>query len=135
MNNSSVNKSTLIVGGSSGMGKETAKRLLTAGHSVVLLARNADKLQAAKEELVPLGNVKTVTVDLYDDAQVDAFIKTIAENDDHISSLVNAAGAFCPKPFLDHDRSDFDTYHDLNRSLFLITQACLLYTSPSPRDS
>ena len=63
---SDSNKTTLIVGGSSGMGKETAKRLLTAGHSVVLLARNAEKLQAAKDELSPLGEVKTVTVDLYD---------------------------------------------------------------------
>ena len=140
-------KSTLIVGGSSGMGKETAKRLLAGGHSVVLLARNAEKLQAAQEELSLLGDVKTVTVDLYDDAQVDAFIiKSIDETDGHINQLVNAAGAFCPKPFLEHSREDFDTYHDLNRSLFLITRAvannmkangggsCLLYTSPSPRD-
>ena len=56
-------------------------------------------------------------------AQVDACIKSIDENEGHISYLVNAAGAFCPKPFLEHDRNDFDTYHDLNRSLFLITQA------------
>ena len=120
---SDSNKTTLIVGGSSGMGKETAKRLLTAGHSVVLLARNAEKLQATKDELSPLGEVKTVTVDLYDDAQVDSFVKSIGEINGHINSLVNAAGAFCPKPFLEHDRSDFDTYHNLNRSMFLITQA------------
>ena len=116
-------KSTLIVGGSSGMGKETAKRLLAGGHSVVLLARNAEKLQVAQEELSLLGDVKTVTVDLYDDAQVDTFIKSIGETDGHINHLVNAAGAFCPKPFLEHSREDFDTYHDLNRSLFLITRA------------
>ena len=120
----SSKKSTLIVGGSSGMGKETAKRLLAGGHSVVLLARNAEKLQAAQEELSLLGDVKTVTVDLYDNAQVDAFIiKSIDETDGHINQLVNAAGAFCPKPFLEHSREDFDTYHDLNRSLFLITRA------------
>ena len=116
-------QSTLVVGGSSGMGKQTAKRLLAGGHSVVLLARNAEKLQAAQEELSPLGDVKTVSVDLYDDAQVDAFAKSIDEIDGHINSLVNAAGAFCPKPFLEHSRKDFDTYHDLNRSLFLITRA------------
>ena len=120
----SSKKSTLIVGGSSGMGKETAKRLLAGGHSVVLLARNAEKLQVAQEELSLLGDVKTVTVDLYDNAQVDAFIiKSIDETDGHINQLVNAAGAFCPKPFLEHSREDFDTYHDLNRSLFLITRA------------
>ncbi len=121
--NDSVNKSALVVGGSSGMGKESAKRLLASGHSVILLARNAEKLQAAKDELSALGDVTTVVVDLYDDAQVDNFIKSIADDQGHICCLVNAAGAFCPKPFLEHDRSDFDTYHDLNRSLFLITQA------------
>lgn len=121
--NDSAQKTTLIVGGSSGMGKEIGKRLLTAGHSVVLLARNAEKLQAAKDELSPLGDVKTAQVDLYDNAQVDAFIESIRDNRHHMPYLVNAAGAFCPKPFLEHDRSDFDTYHDLNRSLFLITQA------------
>ena len=123
MSNSNAKKLALIVGGSSGMGKESAKRLLTAGHSVVLLARNAEKLQAAKDELSSLGDVDTVVVDLYEEAQVDAYIKSLGDNAGHISYLVNAAGAFCPKPFLEHDRSDFDTYHDLNRSLFLITQA------------
>lgn len=123
MSNSSTQKTALVVGGSSGMGKATAKRLIAAGHSVVLLARNPQKLQAAKDELSSLGDVKTAVVDLYDDAQVDAFIKSFEENAGHVAFLVNAAGAFCPKPFLEHDRSDFDTYHDLNRSLFLITQA------------
>ena len=123
MSSSNAKKLALIVGGSSGMGKESAKRLLTAGHSVVLLARNAEKLQAAKDELSSLGDVDTVVVDLYEEAQVDAYIKSLGDNAGHISYLVNAAGAFCPKPFLEHDRSDFDTYHDLNRSLFLITQA------------
>ena len=73
----SAQKTALIVGGSSGMGKEIGKRLLTAGHSVILLARNAEKLQAAKDELSSLGDVKTAQVDLYDNAQVDAFIESI----------------------------------------------------------
>ena len=123
MSDSAKKKSALIVGGSSGMGKESAKRLLVAGHSVVLLARNAEKLQKAKDELSPLGDVEVVAVDLYKDVEVDAFIKSVGDHEGHIAYLVNAAGAFCPKPFLEHDRSDFDTYHDLNRSLFLITQA------------
>ena len=37
--------------------------------------------------------------------------------------LVNAAGYFSPKPFLEHTRDDYDRYHNLNRSTFLITQA------------
>ena len=123
MSTTATKRTALIVGGSSGMGKECAKRLLTAGHSVVLLARNPQKLNAAKDELSALGDVKTVAVDLYENDQVDSFIKSIASDKGHIAFLVNAAGAFRPKPFLEHNRRDFDTYHDLNRSLFLITQA------------
>jgi NAD(P)-dependent dehydrogenase (short-subunit alcohol dehydrogenase family) len=41
----------------------------------------------------------------------------------HISGLVNAAGYFSPKPFLEQSRSDYRNYHDLNESLFFITQA------------
>jgi len=83
----STKKLALVVGGSSGMGKESAKRLLTAGHSVILLARNTEKLQNAKDELASLGDVSTATVDLYDDAQVDAFIDSIRENTGHIAYL------------------------------------------------
>ena len=36
---------------------------------------------------------------------------------------VNAAGYLAPKPFLEHGGKDFDRYHEINRSLFLLTQA------------
>ena len=37
--------------------------------------------------------------------------------------MLNAAGYFSPKPFLEHDGADYDRYHDLNRSTFFVTQA------------
>jgi short-subunit dehydrogenase len=36
--------------------------------------------------------------------------------------LVNAAGLFVPKPFLDHDCADYDSYPELNRAIFFPTQ-------------
>ncbi len=36
--------------------------------------------------------------------------------------LVNAAGFSLPKPFLEHDRADYDAYHDINHALFFLTQ-------------
>jgi NAD(P)-dependent dehydrogenase (short-subunit alcohol dehydrogenase family) len=37
--------------------------------------------------------------------------------------LVNAAGVFYPKPFVEHDVSDYDHYMAINRAFFFITQA------------
>ena len=113
----------LIVGGSSGMGKQTARRLLNRGGEVWLAARNAARLAQARAELEKDGPVETAAVDLYDEAQVDAFIKQVLQEQRHIKYLVNTAGVFKPTPFLEHTRADYDKYLDLNRSLFFITQA------------
>ncbi|MGF1480209.1 MAG: SDR family oxidoreductase [Cyanophyceae cyanobacterium] len=44
-------KHAIITGGSSGIGKETAKLLAQAGYSISIIARNLDKLEAAKTEI------------------------------------------------------------------------------------
>ena len=113
----------LIVGGSSGMGKQTAKRLLRRGGEVWLVARNKARLEQAKADLEVDGPVQTAAVDLYDEAQVDAFIARLKQEPRHIKYLVNTAGVFKPTPFLEHTKADYDKYLVLNRSLFFITQA------------
>ncbi len=113
----------LIVGGSSGIGKQAAQRLLDRGVEVMLLAHNQAKLEAAQTELATGGAVQTVAIDLYDADQVDAFIQRLKEESRHIKYLVNAAGSFNPTPFLEHSTADYDKYMDLNKSFFFITQA------------
>ena len=113
----------LIVGGSSGIGKQTGKRLLNRGVHVMLLANNREKLENAKAELETNGSVQTAAVDLYDESQVDSFIEQLKNESNHIKYLVNAAGSFNPKVFLEHSKSDYDKYLDLNKSFFFITQA------------
>lgn len=105
------------------MGRATAERLLKRGVDVHLVARNTERLSNAKDELSSLGSVTATGVDLYESSEVDRFAKTLRESDDHIRYLVNAAGYFSPRPFLDHSKEDYDKYHDLNRSTFFITQA------------
>ena len=117
------NQVALIVGGSSGIGRETAKRLLEHGVSVHLVARGTERLEVAKEELSAGGAVTATGVDLYDETQVSRFIASLDETADYIRYLVNTAGYFKPTPFLEHTREDYDKYHDLNRSTFFITQA------------
>lgn len=123
--NASGNAVALIVGGSSGMGLETARLLRTRGLDLVLLSSNQEKLAKAKADLetAPGGVIDLQVVDLYDTSDVDAFIERIDAEDQHISHLVNAAGVFKPTAFLDHGKRDYDSYQELNRAFFFITQA------------
>lgn len=41
----------------------------------------------------------------------------------NIDYLVNASGIFGPKPFLEHTIDDYNSYLDLNRGFFFLTQA------------
>ncbi|MCZ4282526.1 SDR family NAD(P)-dependent oxidoreductase [Kiloniella laminariae] len=119
------NLATLIIGGSSGMGKATARKLRARGENLILLGRNIEKLETTKKELSTegSGNIELKAVDLYSQEQVTAFTQQLKQETCHINKLVNAAGSFKPVSFLEHTQDDFDGYHQLNKSLFFITQA------------
>lgn len=120
-----TNALSIIVGGSTGMGLATADLLVREGRNVLIVGRDQGKLDQAIADLNghTAGKAEAVSIDLYDPAAVDSLIAKIDGETRHIDQLVNAAGYFFPKPFLDHDRADYDRYHDLNRSTFLMTQA------------
>lgn len=112
----------LIVGGSSGIGLETAKKLSGAGVSVTIIGRNPNRLDEAKRILGDTPQTQTL---LYDLRQPDELSRIIEHVRDHLLDLgylVNAAGTFLPKPFLEHTPEDYDAYMDLNRAIFFITQ-------------
>lgn len=115
----------LIVGGSSGMGKETAKRMLLAGNTALILSHDPKTLAEAKAELQQQtgGEVETAQVDLYNQDAVANFIAQLGEEKRHIKYLVNAAGFFKPVTFLEHSQRDYDLQLDINKSFFFITQA------------
>jgi hypothetical protein len=121
----SHNEVSYIVGGSSGIGLATARLLVAQGRTVVLVGRDSAKLHAADKELEVIGSgkVETVSTDLYDAAAVKRLIDRIGAEARPIRHLVNAAGYFFPKPFLEHEQADYDAYLDLNRATFFVTQA------------
>lgn len=120
-----MNTSTfaLIIGGSSGMGLATAKRLVEQNIPVVILGNNEAKLAEAKSSFADPSLVETWQANLALPEQVNKVINQINNETRHIKYLVNAAGYFNPKPFLEHEESDYDIYHQLNRATFFITQA------------
>lgn len=116
------NKKALIVGGSSGIGKSVAQQLLMSNSQVTILGKKADKLKQTAEELVKLGNVETIQADITQPEDMAQLITKIAHQMLDIDYLVNCAGIFIPKPFLDYQKSDYDNYLDINRGIFFITQ-------------
>ncbi|MBX2838688.1 MAG: SDR family oxidoreductase [Gammaproteobacteria bacterium] len=117
----------LIVGGTSGMGLETAKKLVASGISTSIIGNNSQKLETAKSALSSIATadavVDTIQADLYEQKDVDRIIEDLQKETKHIKYMVNAAGAFNPKPFTEHTKDDYDSYADLNRSTFFISQA------------
>ena len=89
----------VIVGGSSGMGLATAKRLLERDIDTVIIGKSRAKLEAAKHELSGIGQLETLQANLYETEDVDRIVEFAANNDRHIKYLVNAAGSFNPTPF------------------------------------
>lgn len=115
-------KKLLVVGGTSGMGLQTARLVVAGGGSAVLVGKRADKAEEARRELAALGQVWALTADLASDDGLAALLKTIAEQHPDIDLLVNAAGVFFPKPFLEHQAADYEQYMQLNKAFFFITQ-------------
>ncbi len=111
----------IIIGGSSGMGLATAKKLINRGISVTIVGRDTKKLDEAKALLGEKAN--TLQHDLYDKDCLNSLIEVIKSTQSHIKYLVNAAGYFNPKGFLDQDNSDYDAYMDINKAIFFISQA------------
>ena len=109
------NKQALIIGGTSGIGRATAEELLKAGAIVHIVGRSPEKI--ADQE-----NLHKHKVDITNQQEVTAFTAKIQQWG-NLDYLVNASGIFGPKPFLDHTLEDYDSYHNLNRGFFFISQA------------
>ncbi|MCU6175896.1 SDR family NAD(P)-dependent oxidoreductase [Citrobacter cronae] len=115
-------KKLLVVGGTSGMGFETAKLILQGGGSVVLVGNRADKAEQARQTLATLGDVAMIVADLMSEAGTQQVMARLNAEHKDISLLVNAAGVFFPKPFIEHEVEDYEQYMSLNRATFFITR-------------
>lgn len=115
---------TMIIGGASGIGLASAELLAAQGRNLCLVGRDAEKLAKAQNHLSRHDTtVDTIAADLRDTAALTDLITRIDAQQRHIAGLVNGAGTFFPKAFLDHSQEDYNSYADLNRGTFLATQA------------
>jgi len=87
-----MSKTILITGASSGFGRDTAETLYRAGHTVFASMRGVQgKNRGAAEALKKLG-VKTMELDVSDDASVKAGVENVLAEAGEIDVLVNNAG-------------------------------------------
>ncbi|WP_255570849.1 SDR family NAD(P)-dependent oxidoreductase [Amycolatopsis sp. FDAARGOS 1241] len=116
-------KKLVVIGGASGMGLQAAEDVVAKGGSAVIVGRSGQKLDDAVAGLSRSGPAWSIAADLADWDQVLEAQKQLAQDHPDATLLVNAAGFFTPKSFLDHEVADYDAYHDLNRATFFLTQA------------
>ncbi|MFJ9713807.1 SDR family oxidoreductase [Streptomyces sp. NPDC101234] len=74
-------QTVVVVGGSAGMGLETARQVRADGGEVVLVARDADRLKRAADELNPRS---TAVFDAFDTGRLERFLGELPGQVDHV---------------------------------------------------
>ena len=114
----------IVTGGSSGIGRATARQLLKDGFAVVVGGRDPAKLERVANEFGAPGSVATVAGDIADPATGGALVDTAIERFGRVDVLVNSAGIFGATPFVDVTESELRSYLDGNLvGTYFVTQA------------
>lgn len=116
-----LDRSLLVVGGTSGIGIAVARSVQCSGGTVTVIGSRPEKSSRAAAELG--ANVRALAIDIAAEAGLLRLRDLIASEPRPFDLLVNAAGIFNPKPFLEHTPEDYDRYSALTRAQFFVTQA------------
>ena len=121
--NQSIDR-VVITGAGSGIGFDLARRFLAEGSSVVLNGRDEDKLKRAA---AALGNVERVAIvpgHVGEPATARRLAETARACFGGVDVLINNAGIFAAKPFLESTEEDLDRFYTTNlKGTWLVTQA------------
>ncbi len=93
-------KVVIITGSSDGLGASAARTLAKEGASVVICARNLQKLQAVTTEIAAAGgNVMAVQTDVTNPAHLENLVAQTVQRFGRIDALVNNAGRAAAQAF------------------------------------
>jgi NAD(P)-dependent dehydrogenase (short-subunit alcohol dehydrogenase family) len=82
-------QTVVVIGGSAGIGLETARRARAEGASVILTGRNPDRLERAAAEI---GALRSAAFDATDPAALEQFFRDLPKPIDHV--MVTAGGPY-----------------------------------------
>jgi NAD(P)-dependent dehydrogenase (short-subunit alcohol dehydrogenase family) len=89
----------------------------------VWVGRSKGRVDDTVTELTDAGGQAWgITAELTDRSAVADVQRALSEHHGDATLLVNAAGFFVPKPFLEYDPAFYDSYLELNYALFFLTQ-------------
>ncbi len=119
-------ETVLITGASTGIGLAVARAFLDRGSNLVLNSRNSGRLEAAYETLGRPDNVVLVAGDVSDKTVGQRMVEAALERFGRVDVLVNNAGVFSPKPFLEVEEADLDRYLAINlKGTYFTSQAAI----------
>tara|TARA_B110000090_G_scaffold22074_1_gene21817 strand:+ start:785 stop:1591 length:807 start_codon:yes stop_codon:yes gene_type:complete len=121
-----TNKTVLITGGASGIGKIMARLLLERGAKVILWDINKLKIDETLLELASKGKVLGFIVDVSDTNQIQETAKKVKQEIGVVDVLINNAGIVAGKYFHEHTTLDISKTMDVNANApMLITKEFL----------
>ena len=103
------NKTVIITGGGTGIGKGIALKLAKNNFNIILASRNISNLQKVKEECNKLNNHNVITVqtDVTDSDSVSNLFEIVKDKFKKLDVLINNAGVFDGGPV---DKLDIETW-------------------------
>lgn len=117
-------RTAIVTGSSSGIGLNIARAFLDQGANVVLNGRDSDKLAKLAANLGPADQIASFAGDISRKHTGDELVRTAVDRFGGVDVLVNNAGIFGAKPFLDVTEDELDSYLIANlKGTYFTTQA------------
>lgn len=122
-----MNKTALVTGATSGIGRATAQILAKNNYKIILCGRREDRLTALEKELSEYTEIHTLSFDVRDKKAVFESINSLPEAFSTIDVLINNAGnAHGLDPIQTGDLDDWDAMIDINvKGLLYVSKAII----------
>ena len=107
----------LVTGGSAGIGRAIARELLGFGAEVMIVARDADALDAARDELLeefPAATLRAMVGDVADEEQRREILDWVEDQGEGLDILVNNAGGNLVRATTEYAEEEWREIFEIN---------------------
>ena len=120
------NQTVIVTGASSGIGLGIARYFLGHGYNVVMNAQDRSRLEASAHELGDHDRLATLAGDVSDKYTGQALVSLAMQRFGSVDVLVNNAGIYGARAFLDVDEPYLDRFLSINlKGTWFATQAAI----------